>query len=70
MYLPAIAGAILVCMGLSRAIPTWRLPFMVVSLLLMAATVFAPDLALGTRLLAVGLTALLVVVCVLQLLRS
>ena len=70
MYLPAIAGAVLVCLGLSRALPDWRPPLMVMALLLLAAAVFAPDIALGIRVLAAALTAILAVVCVLELRRS
>jgi hypothetical protein len=70
MYLPLVVGGMLVCLGLSRAIPAWRSPLMVVGLMLMAATVFAPDLAPGLRVLAAGLTAILAVVWVLQLRQS
>jgi hypothetical protein len=69
-YLPAITGAVLVCLGLSRAMPAWRQPLMVIALVLLAATVFVPDIALGIRILAAVLTVALAVVYVLQLRRS
>jgi|GEM_PF-7103042 len=61
IYLPAITAAILVCLGVSRAIPALQRPAMVVGVLLMAATAFAPDLAPGLRVLAAGLTAALAI---------
>jgi hypothetical protein len=70
MYLPAIVGATLVCVGLSAAMPASRRPLMVVVVLLVAATVFAPDIALGIRVLGAMLTVIIAVACVRQLRRS
>jgi hypothetical protein len=70
MYLPAIVGAMLVCAALSHALPAWRRPLIVLAMLLMAASVFAPDIALGVRLLAAGFAALVAVMGIHQLRRS
>ena len=63
-YLAAIGAAIFVCLGLSRVVPSWRRPLMIVVVALMAATAFAPGLAPGVRILAVALTAALAIACV------
>jgi hypothetical protein len=67
MYLPTIAGAIIVCAGLSRAFPALRRPVMVVAVLLVAALAFAPDIALALRVLAAVFAAIGAVVCARQL---
>ena len=69
MYLPTIAGACLVCAGLSKLAPSLRRPLMVVLVLLLVAAVFAPDLALGLRVLAAVIAAVGAVVVGLQLRR-
>jgi hypothetical protein len=69
MYLPIVAGAAVACFVFSMAIPAWRRPLMVAAVLLVAATVFAPDLAPGLRVLAAAL-AILAVMGVWQLLRQ
>jgi hypothetical protein len=69
IYLPTIAGACLVCAGLSKLVPSWRRPLMVLLVLLLVAAVFAPDLALGLRVLAAVIAAVAAVVVGLQLRR-
>jgi hypothetical protein len=68
-YLPIVVAAALVCFALSMALPARRQPLMVIGMLLVAATVFAPDLAPGLRVLAAGL-AILAVTSVVHLLRQ
>ena len=68
-YLPIVVAAALVCFGLSMAMPARRQPLMVIAMLFVAATVFAPDLALGLRVLAAGL-AILAITGVVHLLRQ
>jgi len=51
------------------AMPARRQPLMVIAMLFVAATVFAPDLALGLRVLAAGL-AILAITGVVHLLRQ
>jgi len=68
-YLPIVVAAALVCFGLSMAMPARRQPLMVNAMLFVAATVFAPDLALGLRVLAAGL-AILAITGVVHLLRQ
>jgi len=69
-YLPTVAGLMLVFAGLANAFPALRRPAMVVLLVLFAAIVFAPDLALGLRVLAAAIAAMFAVLCVRQLRRS
>jgi hypothetical protein len=70
-YLPALAEAVLVRFWVlvCRALPASRRPLTVLAVLL-AATVFAQDLALGLRVLAAVLTAILAVGCLSQLRRA
>jgi hypothetical protein len=70
MYLSTLALAAIVCGGLAQAIPAWRRPLMVLVLLVLAAAVFTPDLALGVRLFAALCTAVMAVVVVSQLRRA
>lgn len=63
IYMPAIVGAFMVCLGLSSVIPSLRRPLMVVIVVLVAALAFAPDIAPGIRVLALVFAAIGAVGC-------
>jgi len=69
LYLLTLTIVGFVSAGVALAVPAWRRPASVVAVVLMAANTFAPDLALGFRVLAAALTPALAVVCVLRLRR-
>jgi hypothetical protein len=67
IYMATIVGSSMVCLGLSRAVPSLRRPLMVVVVVLVAAFAFAPDIAPGIRVLAAVSAAIGAVVCARQL---
>ena len=69
MYLPAITAAILICLGVSKAVPALARPAIIAAIVLLAATAFAPDLAPGLRILA-GVLTLAVAVAGVRRLRT
>jgi uncharacterized membrane protein YqjE len=63
IYMPAIVGAFMVCLALSSAIPSLRRSLMVVTVVLVAALAFAPNIAPGIRVLALVFAAIGAVAC-------